>query len=322
MRGFDPKFKDPTDYILGITKEIWEDRGVHRIRDYYAEDGPVRSPSGIVTGSEAVIAATLATLTEFPDRQLFGEDVIWSDDNAGGFLSSHRITSTATHTTAGIYGEATSKVLRYRIIADCACRDNQVYDEWLIRDQGAIVRQLGIQPKHYAAERINAEGGPDHAAKPFAPDTDVAGAYHGHGNDHAVGARYAEILTRIMNAELRFIPEAYDRAAQIELPGGRTDYGHGGADRFWMALRATLPQASFAIEHIIGREDALMPPRAACRWSLQGRHDGPGMFGPASGADVHVMGMSHAEFGPRGLRREWILIDETAIWKQILLKTG
>jgi hypothetical protein len=32
--------------------------------------------------------------------------------------------------------------------------------------------------------------------------------------------------------------------------------------------------------------------------------------------------MSHAEFGPRGLRREWVLFDETAIWKQILLKTG
>ena len=26
MKGFDPKFKDFPDYILGITKEIWEDR--------------------------------------------------------------------------------------------------------------------------------------------------------------------------------------------------------------------------------------------------------------------------------------------------------
>ena len=47
-----------------------------------------------------------------------------------------------------------------------------------------------------------------------------------------------------------------------------------------------------------------------------------GGFGVPSGADVHIMGMSHAEFGPWGIRREWVLIDETAIWKQILLKTG
>jgi hypothetical protein len=34
------------------------------------------------------------------------------------------------------------------------------------------------------------------------------------------------------------------------------------------------------------------------------------------------MGVSHAEFGPRGLRRETTLIDDIAIWKQILLQTG
>ena len=26
MRGFDPKWRDVPDFIIGITKEIWEDR--------------------------------------------------------------------------------------------------------------------------------------------------------------------------------------------------------------------------------------------------------------------------------------------------------
>lgn len=30
MKGFDPKFRDFPDYIIGITKEIWEDRGSPR----------------------------------------------------------------------------------------------------------------------------------------------------------------------------------------------------------------------------------------------------------------------------------------------------
>ena len=34
------------------------------------------------------------------------------------------------------------------------------------------------------------------------------------------------------------------------------------------------------------------------------------------------MGMCHAEFGPWGLRREFALYDEVAIWKQILMQTG
>jgi hypothetical protein len=34
------------------------------------------------------------------------------------------------------------------------------------------------------------------------------------------------------------------------------------------------------------------------------------------------MGMTHAEFGPWGLRREYTLYDEVALWKQIILQTG
>ena len=93
MQGFDPKFEDLPDYILGITREIWEERGLHTLRGYYSDDVIVRSPMGIVTGNEGVIAATMATLAEFPDRQLLGEDVIWSGDDEEGIpvVASHPV---------------------------------------------------------------------------------------------------------------------------------------------------------------------------------------------------------------------------------------
>ena len=34
----------------------------------------------------------------------------------------------------------------------------------------------------------------------------------------------------------------------------------------------------------------MMPPRAALRWSLTGKHDGWGSFGAPTGAEVHIMG--------------------------------
>ena len=76
------------------------------------------------------------------------------------------------------------------------------------------------------------------------------------------------------------------------------------------------------IHHVIGNEDVGRPPRAAVRWSLDGAHSGYGKFGPTTGADVHVMGISHAEFGPWGLQREFTQYDEVAIWKQIEMQTG
>jgi predicted ester cyclase len=322
MKGFDPKFRDLPDYILGVTKEIWEDRGIATLRRYYADDMLVRSPASVVHGNENVIAATMATLAEFPDRTLLGEDVIWSGDEEQGFLSSHRLFSTATHAFAGAYGEPTGRPLRYRIIADCAVKANQIYDEWLVRDQGAIVRQLGVDPKRYAADRIAAEGGPERCARPLTRETDVLGAYRGTGNDDPVGRRYADILTRLMQADFASIPEVYDRAVQIETPGGVTGHGWPAVDGFFMRLRSAFPRAEFTIHHVIGRQDKDMPPRAALRWTLSGKHEGFGAFGEPTGAEVYVLGLSHAEFGPWGLRREWVLYDETAIWKQILLKTG
>jgi hypothetical protein len=93
-------------------------------------------------------------------------------------------------------------------------------------------------------------------------------------------------------------------------------------DTFWVGLRSAFPNATFKIDHQIGREDALMPPRSAIRWSLTGAHDGWGRFGSPTGAKVHVMGVSHVEFGPYGIRRDVTLFDEIAVWKQILLAMG
>ncbi len=322
LKGFDPKYTDFPDYILGVTRQVWEGRGVGALRSCYAPDIVVRSPASLVVGNEAVIAATLATQAEFPDRALLGEDVIWCGSPEEGMLSSHRILSTATHSGDGAYGKASGKRLRYRTIADCHARDNRIDDEWLIRDQGAIVRRIGWEPAAYARFLIESEGGPDRCVRPFRPEADRPGPYAGRGNPNEWGERYAEVLARIMEADLSVIAAEYDRACQLEYAPGMSGSSHDFAARFWTELRASFPSAVFSIDHRIGREDPLMPPRAALRWSLRGRHDGWGRFGTPTGADVYLMGASHAEFGPWGLRREYVLHDEVAVWKQILLHTG
>ena len=322
MKGFDSKFSDFPDYILGITKEIWENRGLSTLDSYYAEDIIVRSPTSIVVGNKGVIGATMATLAEFPDRRLLGEDVIWSGTPEKGMLSSHRILSTATHAGHGIYGEATGKKVIYRVIADCHAIENKINDEWLVRDQGAIVRQLGTTPVDYTRSLILAEGGPDSCVKPFSPEDDIKGPYIARGNSNEWGKKYAAALSDIMCSDFTSIRQNYDRAVVAELPGGRTAYSYDGIDEFWMGLRASFPNAKFEVHHTIGLDEKMLSPRSAIRWSLSGKHDGLGAFGKPTGADVYIMGISHAEFGPRGIRREFTVFDEVAIWKQILLHSG
>lgn len=312
MKGFDEKFNDFPDYILKITNEIWENRGLHTLHDYYAPDIVVRTPLGIDFGNQGVINATMNVLAEFPNRTLLGEDVIWSGTPETGMLSSHRIITTATHIKTG-------QNLRFRVIADCHAKNNQIDDEWLIRDQGAIARQMGQTPKERAQEVIEMQEQSGIVKPPFTPNIDQDGPYLGRGNENAWGEKYADILTRLMNAEFALIPHEYDRCCLGEYPGGVSGISHGDVDAFWLGLRSSFPNAEFKIHHQIGREDKLMSPRAAIRWSLTGKHEGYGHFGQPTGADVHVMGACHAEFGPWGLRREYVMYDEVAIWQQILL---
>ena len=324
MQGFDAKFKDFPDYILGITHEIWEQRGVETLNHYYAPEIIVRSPASVVVGNQTVIDATNATLEEFPDRQLLGEDVIWCGSPEDGLLSSHRILSTATHSNDGVYGKATGTKLKYRVIADCHAKNNTIDDEWLIRDQAAIVRQLGIDPKDYARTQIETEGA--NPVLPF-PANDISGPYQGKGNDNRWGQQLAYILKRISTGDHQVFSSDYDRAAHLEYPGFRTQHGAEAAHAFWSSITGSLSPLKFEVHHQIGREDPTLPARAAVRWSITGTHSQAGVFGKPTGAEVYIMGITHAEFGSFGaapvtLRREYTLFDETAIWKQILLHTG
>lgn len=322
MKGFDPKFQDFPDYILKITREIWEERGLDTLNHYYAPDIPVRYAEGVSIGNRRTINGTLATLAEFPDRQLTGEDVIWSGNEDDGFLSSHRLLTMGTHTGGGAFGPPTGKRFIVRAIADCAAINDQINDEWLIRDTAGIVKQLGMDPVQYVRDLIEREGGAENCTQPFSPSIDVQGPYKGRGNDNEWGQRLSDILTRMMHMEFSVIQSEYDRAVQTEHPAATTVHSWADTEKLWMGLRSSFPNAEFKIEHQIGREDPLLSPRAAVRWGLHGKHEGWGMFGQPTGADVYVMGFTHAEFGPYGLRREWTLFDPVSIWKQIFIAQG
>ena len=321
MRGFSEKWTNLPDYILGITKEIWENRGIDTLNHYYAKDIPMRFPEGVSIGNQKTINGTLATLAEFPDRQLTGEDVIWSGNETDGFLSSHRLLTMGTHTGGGYFGPPTGKKFVIRAIADCAAINDQINDEWLIRDTAGIVKQLGMDPKQFALDLIEREGGAERCVQPFCPENDVSGPYKGKGNNNEWGQKLSDILKRMMEKNFAVIQSEYDRAVQTEHPGSKTVHSWSDTEALWMNLRSSFPSANFSIDHQIGREDPLLSPRAAVRWSLLGKHDGWGMFGQPTGAKVYIMGFTHAEFGPYGLRREYTLFDPVSIWKQIFIKS-
>ena len=314
MKGFDSNYKDLPDYILKITKQIWEGKDVESISKYYSKNIPVRSPYGVTYGFKPVIDATYKTLDEFPDRQLLGEEIIWSGNDEAGYHSSHRILSKATHLKDGYYGKITEKKIVYRVIADCACKNNQVYDEWIVRDQGAMVRQLGYTPEEFAKVIINKEGGAITAKPVYNRTSDKKSDYIPETvKENSSGFRYSKILKNIFTTEYNY--EDYNRATNLFWPGNKIGNGSEDVMKYWDSLKFILSDINFTIEHV-----ASLNEKATIRWFLSGKHSNDSEeFGKKTNKDLFIMGINHAEFRNNQIIREWVLFDEVAIWKQILM---
>ena len=320
MKGFDKKYKTFPEYILKITKQIWEDKDVNSIANFYTKNIPVRSPFGVTYGYKPVIDATFATLKEFPNRQLLGEDIIWNLDSDSGYHSSHRILSKGTHLGEGSYGKPTGKDIYYRVIADCACKNNQVYDEWIVRDQGAMVRQLGFTPKEFAKKIIENEGGLEQANELFNSKSDTKSEYKPNiAPKNSIGIKYSNILNKIFTSDYNF--SDYARAASIYWPGNKIGHGREDIEKFWKSLKEAFSNFNFSIEHIGYLEEEGKNPKASIRWFLNANHSNKTSdFGKATNKNIFIMGINHAEIIDENVIREWVLFDEVAIWKQILMK--
>ena len=271
MKGFDKKYKDFPDYILKITKQIWEGKDVDSIGEFYTDNIPVRSPFGITYGNKPVIEATYNTLKEFPNRQLLGEDVIWNGNDDKGYHSSHRILSKGTHLGDGFYGKPTGKDIYYRVIADCACKGNQVYDEWIVRDQGAMVRQIGYTPKEFAQIMIDKEGGFEKAKKLFDKNDIKPSDYQPEKiKKDSAGQKYSEILSKVFEEGYDF--NDYNRASSIYWPGNKLGHGREDVSKFWNSLKDIFTDIKFTIEHVGYLDESNKNPRASIRWFLEGMH--------------------------------------------------
>jgi predicted ester cyclase len=317
-------FASVPDYIYGITRAIWEDRGIgERLEAYYAPDINVRAPTGLTRGNDGVTAQTLQTLHQFPDRQLVGEDVIWTAAPARSFLSSHRLVSVMTHSGDGVLGRAQGRAVRSRIIADCWVQDGQVKEEWLVRDQAAFARCLGMSAQQLAqdiAERERAAGQP---VSFFTPAQDVPSRYTPVIADDPAVARHIAGMTDLWGGKrTAAIRDLYFPGACVEVPGGGSLHGHGDIDRWVIGYLASFPDARFEVHSATVNRDLGLPVRIALRWSLDGQHEGWGHFGPPSGTPVHVMAISHVWMAQDGVRLEWVVIDEVSIWKQIIAHRG
>ncbi len=321
LPGYEPVYRDFVDYILRCTHRIWEQKNPGLCRSHYAPDCVIHTLAGPATGAETVVQNTINTLAATSDRQLIGEDVIWSNDGDAGLYSSHRIVSCSTHMGDDpLLGAATLADSGVMTIADCLCRENRIVEEWLVRDNLRAVRQVGLDPWTVAQAQADADR---------TGDQERHGWYRAlwndarTGDDAAVPADHpAAHATRALALALRDdlhgeAAAAFSAAVETRWPSGRHGFGRGFQAGCIAQLRAMIGDARWRLDHVAARPLPGADMAVALRWRLAGRHLGHGAWGPPTGREVVVMAVSHYRIRGGLIVEDATVFDELAILRRL-----
>lgn len=328
LKGFDPQYRDFVDYIIRITHQIWEERGIGVIYDTYHNNIVMHCGSSNLVGIKDVVGNTLQTLHAFPDRRLIGQNVIWSEHGADGYLSSHRVMSTATNLGDSNFGPATGKKINFRTVIDCAVSNNRIYEEWLVRDNLWIVMQLGLDPRETArkmAEAVSREyaGVQRTYGLCEAMEGQCVPQWHP-ARDDSVGEWMLEMAGRIYNYKyINDVKKYYHDNAVVHFICGKDLNGYDEIQGMIISLLASVPGGSYEVERVtVNERQGGDGQDVAMRWRLRGLNEGIGFFGAPSGKPVEIMGISHYHVQDRKIREEWITFDGLDVLKQMYLDNG
>ncbi len=325
LPGFDPEFRDIVDYILRITYRIWEGKQVGLCYDYYSEDCPVYTLAGYSQGAEVVTQNTIRTLGGFPDRTLHADNIVWGGDAETGYHSSHLISTHMTNLGPSEFGPATGREATIQVIAHCVCRENRIVEEWLVRDNLSLARQLGVDVNAWVEQK---------AAEPLASDSTFAKwlgsefdrvsnlprerrAYPADAAadpEAVIAASLNNIWsTRLVgDANLLYAEDAVLHASARDAIRGTTDIA-----RFYMDMLSCLPDAKVAVDYTCKNSMLDDATYVAARWALAGHHTGGTLWGPATGAPVFILGESQYKLVDGKVVEEWLVFDELAILTQV-----
>ena len=326
MDGFEPVYTDIVDYIVRSTHRIWDEKNPGLIYNHYASNAVVYGSLGTSHTREEVVRATIQRIAEFPERRGMAEQVIWSGNDKDGFYSSHLVSSTGRHLGPGTFGKPTGRTVFSRTIADCMVHQNRVYREWLVRDNMAVVRCLGLDPDEIATRMAAEQASRGVTSHPvfegarvvgqYPPDMEIDTTIAGSDDEAAL----LRSLHRIYNLRMfGTIRDSYAPTVLWHGAGNRDLYGIPAVTGQVIGLFAMLPDASWTPHHTCSVASVEGGVKIAVRWTMEGTHSGHGVLGAPTGRPLFVMGMSHFHLRNGRVVEEWMIYDELALRIQLKL---
>lgn len=322
-------YRDPRDYILSWTDEIWIDMGLGRLGEHYSRDIKVHTAYGETYDFDHVLMNSVQKMSAFPNGGGgSGEDVVWEQRGPAGFISSHRVFKTGTHTGYWVYGAPTGRDWVSRTIAHCTVQDGKVVEEWLVRDEYAVLQSLGLDPDQVAWDL--AKVSPVTGEMVDVPNSEAfAGKYDDPSKEGVSGERPDRFA-----AECAMIKAMYEDVWNKRLFNKVSDYcnskvvchsvrmrraqGIQGYQQQVIDLLAAFPDGRIELRDLVVNESPDLGLRVAAVWTMHATYSGVPLYGAPTRTPVKIMGITHFEIRDRKILREWRIYDEIAVLTQIM----
>ena len=205
--------------------------------------------------------------------------------------------------------------------------ENRIYREWIVADQMAIIRQLGLDPHAIAAAQARdmlaagripvdiGENGRMLGQYPPEAEPDLSLA---HTETEAWCLRWLhDVWNRRMLGTIR---QVYAPNAQWHGPLMKELYGRAAVTHQALQLLGTIPDCAWVPQHLCSNPCEEGGEKVAIRWNMEGHHLGhTAMLGAPTGHRLFLMGVTHLHVRDGKVVDDWTVYDELSLLTQVKL---
>jgi predicted ester cyclase len=324
MQGFEQTYRNIIDYIVRITYRIWEDRDVEYILDTYSEDSRVFDDYGLQRGNQKIVADTHHTTGAFSNIKLIADEVIWAGNDQVGYHTSHRTLIRGSNDGDSKYGPASAKNIDVLVIANCVAKDNVIFLEHVLYNNSSLIKQLGLSVDEMAVQMASSPppGWPRNdetwqalrrSASPEQP-LHVAQPVEGFDVDHFSRQLLNELWN---NRNYEALNRSYTKSFAFEGASGRRFNGRDDYVSMLKELAGAFPDLVLQVDEVYWMGNDQDGYLSSERWSATGTHLGTGRYGPPSGREVQIWGITQHRIIQGRIVQEWMLFNELDLMMQI-----
>lgn len=214
-------------------------------------------------------------------------------------------------------------------MAHCLVQDNLVVEEWVIRDEFAVLQALGMDPYKVAAAL--AEQSPvlgkaiqnSDTAAPFAGriENPIASGISGTRPDRYLAEcqMISEYFSEVWNGRnFDKVADYCDDTIVCQTVRMRRVMQIANFQLEIMSLLAAFPDGIIEIRDLVVHESEDLGIRVGVVWLMRGTYSGSPVYGKTNGAPVNILGSSHFELRRGKIIREYRIFDEIAVIAQII----